>query len=151
MVRITFLIFYFTGVEPHSAWLEKEIIWTWVVKNKKSENVHERTDENTVTKRSKSVHLSRKNKSVNLQFELDFVGLRWRALYGITPSLMKSRNRENKISILYTDKITVFKKFKMKQQRVHVWNQKVKILKRLHSSHIVNGRISIYLFQTFTD
>ena len=76
MVRITFLIFYFTGVEPLSAWLEKEIIWTSVVKNKKSENVHERTDENTVTKRSKSVHLSRKNKSVNLQFELDFVGLR---------------------------------------------------------------------------
>ena len=42
----------------------------------KSENVRERTDENTVTKRFKSVNMSRKTKSVNLQFELDFVGLR---------------------------------------------------------------------------
>ena len=31
--------------------------------------------------RNKPVKMSRKTKSVYLQFELDFVGLRWRALY----------------------------------------------------------------------
>ena len=69
----------FTGVEPVSVWLGKEIIWTWVVKKQEKWNVRERTDENTVTKRFKSVNMSRKTKSVNLQFELDFVGLRWHA------------------------------------------------------------------------
>ena len=49
-------------------------------KNKKSENVRERTNEKTVRKRSKSEKMRRKTKSVYLQLELDFVGLRWRAL-----------------------------------------------------------------------
>ena len=40
-------------------------------------------------------------------------------------------------------KITVFNKLKIKQQRDHIWNEKVKISKNLHSSQILNGRISI--------
>ena len=51
-----------------------------MVKNQKRVNARVRTDEKTVTKQSKSVIMSRKTKSVNFQFELDFVELRGRAL-----------------------------------------------------------------------
>ena len=66
MIWISF--FDYTGVKPLSVWLVEEIIWTWVVKKQER---WERTSaywrENR-QKRSKSVIMSRKTKSVNLQF-----------------------------------------------------------------------------------
>ena len=64
MIRINLKKNYFTGVDALSVWLVDEIILTRVVKNKKSKNVRVRTDEKTVTKRSKSVNMNGKTKSV---------------------------------------------------------------------------------------
>ena len=61
------------GVEPLSVWLGKEIIWTWVVKKQekwKRSRAYRREYRN---KRSKSVNMSWKTKSVNLNFELTTV------------------------------------------------------------------------------
>ena len=82
--RTNFFIFYFLFLRKLNhfpfEWWTKSFGLEWWEKTRKV-NARVRDDEKTVTKRSKSVIMSRKTKSVNLQFYLDFVGSRWRALY----------------------------------------------------------------------